>query len=61
VEVTANGNQPGNIVEVSIVSPTYSWMLQGPAVLRTNDPLTFRVYAYDVLGGLPLGLTGVTL
>jgi Flp pilus assembly protein TadG len=59
VEVTTNGNSPGNIVEIHIQSPLYSWILSGPGALRTQGPMRFNVYAYDILGALPLGVNSV--
>lgn len=67
VELTSNTNKPGNIVEVSISSPLYSWIapLSGTysskngKQLRYSTPLRFRVYASDILGGYPVGVTSV--
>ncbi len=66
-EITANGNKPGNIVEVSISSPLYSWIapLSGTyssrqgSTRRYSTPLRFNVYASDILGGFPVGVTTV--
>lgn len=67
-EVTSGGNVPGNIVEVHVQSPLYSWILplsgsfsaQSGSAYRYSTPLRFNVYAYDILGGLPVGVTSVT-
>jgi Flp pilus assembly protein TadG len=59
VEVTTGGNVPGNIVEVSVRSPNYNWILNGPGAMRTAGPMHFNVYAYDILGALPLGVSSV--
>lgn len=65
--VSSGGNVPGNIVEVRIESPMYSWILplsgsysaQSGSAYRYSTPLQFKVSAYDILGGLPVGTTGV--
>jgi len=67
-EVTTGGNVPGNIVEVSISSPLYSWIapLSGSysshvaPTQRYSTPLRFNVHAFDILGGYPVGVTSVT-
>lgn len=66
--VSSGGNVPGNIVEVRIESPMYSWILplsgsysaQTGSAYRYSTPLRFKVSAFDILGGLPVGTTGVT-
>ena len=67
-EVITGGNVPGNIVEVSISSPLYSWIapLSGSysshvaPTQRYSTPLRFNVHAFDILGGYPVGVTSVT-
>jgi Flp pilus assembly protein TadG len=60
---TPNGNVPGNIVQVSIQGYPLNWMipLSGTIVnpLRSTSPTTVSVYALDVLGGLPAGVSSV--
>lgn len=64
---SGGGNVPGNIVEVRIESPMYSWILplsgsysaQSGSAYRNSTPLQFKVSAYDILGGLPVGVTSV--
>lgn len=65
--ISSGGNVPGNIVEVRIESPLYSWILplsgsysaQSGSAYRNSTPLQFKVSAYDILGGLPVGVTSV--
>jgi Flp pilus assembly protein TadG len=67
-EVTTGGNVPGNIVEVWVSSPLYSWIapLSGSysshvaSTRRNATPLRFNVHAFDILGGYPVGVTSVT-
>lgn len=60
------GNVPGNIVEVSVQGIPYSWMAPlsgsyggGIPLFRSTNPLTLNVYASDILGGYPVGITSV--
>lgn len=61
------GNVPGNIVEVSVQNVSFSWMAPlsgsyggGISFFRTTTPLGLKVYAYDILGGYPVGVSSVT-
>jgi Flp pilus assembly protein TadG len=58
------GNLPGNIVEVSVVNYNLQWMvpIAGTVVnpFRNSAPATINIYARDVLGGYPVGVTSVT-
>lgn len=63
-------NIPGNIVEVSIVSPPYRWIAPLSGVLPgsstsgrgryATNPMAFRVFSSDILGGYPAGVSSVT-
>ena len=58
VEVAgANGNFPGNIVEVSITNFQWKWisLLSGTYTLRDSTRLSIIAYSSDRLGGLPGG------
>jgi Flp pilus assembly protein TadG len=65
--ITSGGNQPGNIVEVSVKNLSFSWLapLSGSysSVIapwfRSTKPYSLAVSAADILGGLPVGSTGV--
>jgi Flp pilus assembly protein TadG len=64
VAITSSGNVPGNIVEVSVQNVSYSWMaplsgLYSGGVFHSTSPMTLKVYAFDILGGLPVGVTSV--
>jgi len=66
-QVTAAGNIPGNIVQVSVQGVAYSWIAPlsgsyGGAVpfSRSTTPLTLNVYSSDILGGYPAGTSSVT-
>jgi Flp pilus assembly protein TadG len=67
----SGGNIPGNIVEVSVVSPSFRWMIPLSGTLPrssastdkgtyTSTPMVFRVFASDILGGYPAGVSSVT-
>lgn len=67
-EIATGGNMPGNIVEVSIQNISYDRMiplsgsfssLYAP-FYRSNSPLNLKVYAYDIMGGFPAGVSSVT-
>jgi Flp pilus assembly protein TadG len=61
-QVTTNGNQPGNVVQVSVQGVKFSWIsiLNGTWwSVHSNSPLTLNVFASDVLGGFPVGTTSV--
>jgi Flp pilus assembly protein TadG len=64
--ISAGGNVPGNIVEVSVQNVSFSWIAPlsgsfggGVGFFRNRTPLNLKVYAYDILGGYPVGLTSV--
>ena len=66
VPIAAGGNVPGNIVEVSVQNVSFSWIapLSGSyggriPFYRTRTPLTLKVYALDILGGYPVGVSSV--
>ena len=66
-----NGNLPGNIVVVSVLSYPLNWMIPlsgtgGGGMLnsssspyRPTSPTTVNVYSSDVLGGYPAGVNSV--
>lgn len=68
----AAGNVPGNIVEVSVVNFPLQWVVpisgtfgllggdEPGSAFRPQAPTTISVYARDILGGYPVGLTTVT-
>lgn len=67
-EITTGGNVPGNIVEVSIQNISFNRMiplsgsfssLYAP-FYRSNAPFNLKVYAYDIMGGFPAGVSSVT-
>jgi len=68
-----NGNTPGNIVIVSIQSYPLNWMIplsgtggggfgnySSTGAYRDQAPANINVYAADVLGGYPVGVSSVT-
>ena len=59
-----NGDIPGNLVEVSIQGYPMQWMIPISGTLwspfRSQSPTTASVYARDVMGGYPVGVTSVT-
>jgi len=67
-----NGNVPGNIVIVSILSYPLNWMVPlsgtggggmgntSSSPYRSTSPTSVNVYAADVLGGYPAGVGSVT-
>ncbi|HVO98263.1 MAG TPA: TadE/TadG family type IV pilus assembly protein [Bryobacteraceae bacterium] len=67
-----NGNVPGNIVGVSILSYPLNWMIplsgtggggmlnSGGSPYRPTSPTNINVYAYDILGGYPAGVGSVS-
>lgn len=66
VAIASGGNVPGNIVEVSVQNVSFSWIapLSGSygghlPFYRTNSPLSLKVYAFDILGGYPVGVSSV--
>lgn len=65
--IGTGGNVPGNLVEVSVQDVSFSWIAPlsasygaGIPFYRARTPLSLKVYAYDVLGGYPVGQTSVT-
>jgi hypothetical protein len=66
-----NGNNPGNIVVVSILAYPLNWMVpisgaggggmlnSGSSPYRSSSPTTVNVYSSDVLGGYPAGVASV--
>jgi Flp pilus assembly protein TadG len=58
-----NGNDPGNIVEVSIQGYPLNWMIpiSGTVVnpVRGSSPATVSVYSSDILGGYPAGVSSI--
>jgi Flp pilus assembly protein TadG len=67
----AGTNIPGNVVEVSVVSPGFRWIapLSGTLPRSTTSPdrgvyasgtMAFRVFSSDILGGYPAGVSSVT-
>jgi len=59
--ISSNGNQPGNIVQVSVQGASFSWIaaLAGNYGLRTTTPLTINCYSSDILGAYPAGTNSV--
>ncbi len=65
--ISSGGNLPGNIVEVSVQNITFGWMAPlsgsyggGIPFFRDSNPVTLSVYASDILGGFPAGVTTVS-
>ena len=62
--VGSGGNVPGNIVEVSVQNLSASWIAPLSATfaspLYATTPLNLKVFALDILGGYPVGVTSVT-
>lgn len=61
-KITSNGNQPGNVVQVSVQGVKFSWLsvLNGTWWSTSgNKSLTLNVYASDILGGYPVGVNSV--
>lgn len=66
VAITTGGNVPGNIVEVSVQNVSFSWVapLSGSyggniAFYRNRTPFNLKVFAFDILGGYPVGVNSV--
>ncbi len=64
--IASGGNIPGNIVEVSVQNVSWNWIapLSGSyggriPFYRTRSPFNLKVYAFDLLGGYPVGQTSV--
>ncbi len=63
--IASGGNSPGNVVEVSVQNVSFRWLaplsgvIFGDSIFWATEPLTISVYAADILGGLPVGVTGV--
>lgn len=70
VVVATGGNVPGNIVEVSIQNITLSRLLpvmfsgsyssSVGSFYQSSSPINLKVYALDILGGYPVGVSSVT-
>jgi Flp pilus assembly protein TadG len=65
--VGSGGNVPGNVVEVSVKNVSFSWLAPlsgsfgwGIPFTRSTTPLTLNVYGYNIMGGLPAGVTNVS-
>jgi len=66
-QIMANGNKPGNIVEVSVQNISFGWLapLSGSyssavaPFFRDSNPVGFQVFALDILGGFPVGVSSV--
>jgi len=61
-QITSGGNQPGNIVQVSVQGVSYGWLLPISGAfysLRNTAPFTINAYSSDILGGYPVGVTSV--
>ena len=60
-QISSGGNQPGNVVQVSVENVSFNWMaaLSGSFSLRTTTPLSLNVYSSDILGGYPVGVNSV--
>ena len=59
--IASGGNQPGNLVTVSVQNKAFSWIapISGTYKNRSNTPLSLNVYASDILGGFPVGVSSV--
>jgi len=65
--IASGGNVPGNIVEVSVKNLSLTWLapLSGSysssvaRFFRSSTPLSLNIYAADILGGFPVGVTSV--
>lgn len=64
--IATGGNVPGNIVEVSVQNVSYGWIAPlsgsyggGIPFFRSTAPINLKVYAFDILGGYPVGATSV--
>lgn len=62
-----NGNDPGNIVVVSVQGYPLQWLVplsgtccNGNAPYRSQSPANINVYSSDILGGYPAGENSVT-
>jgi Flp pilus assembly protein TadG len=62
VPITAGGNLPGNIVQVSVEQVSWAWIapLSGTiGGIYATAPFTLSVYSSDILGGYPAGVNNV--
>ncbi len=61
-QVTSSGNQPGNVVQVSVEGLPLNWSVpwMAPLMMGTVPTFSLNIYSSDVLGGLPYGVTSVT-
>jgi Flp pilus assembly protein TadG len=62
--IGTGGNIPGNVVEVSVINLSWSWLapLSGSfssGGLYATTPLVLNVYSSDILGGYPAGVNSV--
>lgn len=61
-----NGNDPGNIVTVSVQGYPLQWLVPisgtccGSGSYRAQSPANINVYSSDILGGYPAGESSVT-
>jgi len=64
VIASPNGDVPGNLVEVSVEGYLLQWMIPISGTFanpfRSTSPASTSVYARDVMGGYPAGVTSVT-
>jgi Flp pilus assembly protein TadG len=65
--IASGGNVPGNLVDVSVQNLSFGWLAPlsgsyGGAVpfFRSTTPITFNLDSADILGGFPVGVTGVS-
>ncbi|MBX9604375.1 MAG: pilus assembly protein [Bryobacteraceae bacterium] len=58
-----NGNNPGNIIEVSVRNYPWRWIAPFSGTISQPsyavNPLNISVYSADIMGGYPLGVTSV--
>jgi len=59
--ISSNGNQPGNIVQVSVQGVSFSWIapLAGNYGLRNTNAFTINCYSSAILGAYPAGTSSV--
>ena len=61
-QINSNGNQPGNVVQVSVQGVKFSWIsiLNGTWWSTSGArALTLNVFSSDILGGYPQGVTSI--
>jgi len=54
--IVSGGNVPGNVVRVSVQNYNLTWIAP---LLMFSPSFQVNVYSYDILGGYPVGVTGV--